>query len=131
MRESRLHRSLATDNNGFTLIEIIAVLTILGIIGSITAERVIALDKSAFQKSYEWAISELNSREGLTWSKIKLSDTSWVDDSQLIADVNYDLGPEHTWSSKSAGGGTLHFKGQQIVLQRLPSTSSSPGTWSM
>lgn len=131
MRESKPHRSPATDSNGFTLVEIIAVLAILGIIGSITARKVIALDTTAIQKSFEWSISELNSRENLTWSKIKISDTNWVDDLQLFAEVDCDLGPGNNWSSKTAGGGTLHFKGQQIEIERLPSTSSTPGTWRM
>lgn len=131
MRESKPHRSPVKDSNGFTLVEIIAVLAILSIIASITASRVIALDTSAIQKSFEWSISELNSREGLTWSEIKMSDTNWVNDLDLFAKVDYDLGPGNKWSSRTAGGGTLHFKGQQIEIERLPSSSSAPGTWRM
>ena len=129
MRKHRPHRSLAKNCNGFTLIEIIAVLIILSVIGAITVPRVVALDTFATQKSFERAISELNGREFMTWSKIKTLGSNWVGDEQLFAEVNTDLGAEYTWSSKTTGGGTLHFRGQQTVIERIPSTCSQSGTW--
>lgn len=129
MKESRTHESLLRNSNGFTLIEIIAVLTIIGILGSITVRRAGALETTAVEQSFILVISELNTREALTWSLIKISDTNWVDDLQLFGQVEYDLGSEQTWSSRDPAGGILLFKGQQIVLQRLPSISSRPGTW--
>jgi len=131
MKESRLDKNPTKNSNGFTLIEVVAVLTIIGILASITARRVIALETTAVQQSFQWAVSELNTREVLTWSVFKISNANWVDDLQLYAGTDYDLGPDHTWDAKSAGGGTLHFKDHQIALQRSPSTSSKPGAWSM
>ena len=131
MKESRLDKNPTKNSNGFTLIEVVAVLTIIGILASITARRVIALETTAVQQSFQWAVSELNTREVLTWSVIKISNANWVDDLQLYAGMDYDLGPDHNWNTKSAEGGTLHFKGHQIALQRSPSTSSKPGAWSM
>jgi len=131
MRKKRPHRSLTKNCNGFTLIEIIAVLVILSILGAITVPRVVALDTFATQKSFEWAINELNGRECISWSKIKTSDSNWLGDEQLFAEMDTDLGAEYIWSSKTAGGATLHFRGQQIGLERIPSTYLKSGTWRM
>lgn len=131
MRKQRPQKSLTKNCNGFTLIEIIAVLVILSILGAITVPRVVALDTFATQKSFEWAINELNGRECITWSKIKTSDSNWLGDEQLFAEVDTDLGTEYIWTSKTAGGATLHFKEQQIGLERIPSTYSKSGTWRM
>jgi prepilin-type N-terminal cleavage/methylation domain-containing protein len=123
--------SLAKNSKGFTLIEIIAVLVILSVLGAVTVPRVIALDIFATQKSFDWVISELNGRECITWSKIKTSDSNWLGDEQLFAEMDTDLGAEYTWSLRTDGGGTLHFKGQQAVLERTPSSFSNSATWRM
>ena len=124
------HKKASLENNdGFTLVEIIAVLVILGIIGSVAVGKVIALDTAAVQKSSAWSVSELNSREQLIWSRIKISPANWTDDTSLYASVDHDLGPAYGWSGKTAGGGTLNFNGQEIELERLPSTSTHPGSW--
>jgi prepilin-type N-terminal cleavage/methylation domain-containing protein len=129
MKESKPHRSPLKNCNGFTLVEIIAVLILISIIGAFTVPRVVALDTSATQKSFEWAISELNSREFMTWSKVKMSDINWVEDEQLFSQLDTELGTEYSWNSRTTGGGTLSFKGQPIGLERVPSTFSTSGSW--
>ena len=101
------------------------------IIGSIAIRRVVSLETEAVHKSFEWATSELNTRESLTWSKTKTSDSDWVDDSQLFASVDCNLGPEYIWRSKTDTGGKLNFRGKQIEMVRLPSTHVAPGRWRM
>ena len=130
MVESKPKEEPIGDSNGFTLIEIIAVLTIIGILGSITIKKVLAVEETAIKQSFTWVISELNTREASTWSFIKISDTNWLDDTQLYAAADYDLG-DYSWSSRTVSGGVLNFRGQQIELDRAPSTSSAPGRWKM
>jgi hypothetical protein len=43
--------------------------------------------------------------------------------------MDADLGTEYIWSSMTVGGGILHFRGQQIGLERIASTYSNPGSW--
>jgi hypothetical protein len=71
----------------------------------------------------------LNGRESILWSKIKTSDSNWLSDELLFAEMDIDLGLEYIWSSKTAGGATLHFKGQQVGIERIPSTYSRSGSW--
>ena len=130
MVESKTKEGLLKSSDGFTLIETVAMLVIIGVLGSIATKRVITIEASAVQQSFTVAISELNTRENLTWSSIKMSNTNWVDDFQLFASVDYDL-EDYSWSSRTASGGILNYRGQQIELDRAPSTSSAPGRWKM
>jgi prepilin-type N-terminal cleavage/methylation domain-containing protein len=130
MAENKTKDDLLKNSDGFTLIELIAVIVIIGVIGSIGIKRTVAIEASAVQQSFTWAISELNSREASTWSFIKISDTNWSDDTQLYASVNFDLG-DYSWSSRNASGGILNYRGEQIELDRAPSNSSAPGRWKM
>lgn len=129
MQKSKFHRSPATNNKGFTLIEIIAVLVILSIIGTFAFSRASALDASAVEKTFAWVESELNSRESLTWSKIKISDGNWIDDETLFAALDLDMGRGYSWGSRTDGGGTLTFRGKTISVERSPSTYSQSASW--
>lgn len=130
MVERKTKKDLLKNSDGFTLIELLATLVIVGVIGSIGIKRTVAVEASAVQQSLTWAISELNTREALTWSLVKLSEANWVDDLTLFASVDYDI-DNYNWSSRTASDGVLNFRGQQIELDRAPSTSSSPGRWKM
>jgi len=123
------HSSALTNDKGFTLVEIIAVLVILGVLAAVAIPRVVSLDASAVEKSMLWAVKELNSRESLSWSRIKISDGNWVSDPLLFAATDHDLGAEYGWGSKTIGGGTILFRGRTIALERLASTSFQPGVW--
>jgi prepilin-type N-terminal cleavage/methylation domain-containing protein len=126
------HRSTPLSNrNGFTLIEIIVVLVIMSVLGSFAIQRVLALDSSAIQKSLECAVTELNSRECLTWARVKTSTSSWVNDAQVFAGYDTNLGSGYKWGLKAPDGGTLSFKGQEVKLERSPSTYSESGIWRM
>jgi prepilin-type N-terminal cleavage/methylation domain-containing protein len=117
------------DAQGFTLIEIIVVLALLSVLGSMAVERVITLDTSAVQKSFAYALNELNASESLSWSKIKLSNTGWVADEHLFPEVDPDLGSDYRWQARSNSGGTLQFRNQDFDLLRKPSTAMEPGCW--
>jgi hypothetical protein len=76
------------------------------------------------------AVKELNIRESLTWTNIKLSSAGWLDDAKLFSVMDTDLGSDYKWTAgPNALGGTLSFRNKSIVLNRTASTTSSIGSW--
>jgi len=123
-------KRLLKGEEGFTLIEIIAILIILGILAAVAVPRYIDLTANAELRALDAGISELNGRESLTWANIKISTAGWADDATTFAAMNTNLGADYTWTAgPTAAGGTLGFGSQTVVLTRTASTTISPGTW--
>jgi type II secretory pathway pseudopilin PulG len=112
------------------LIEIIAVLAMLAVLASLAMPRFVDVDASASRQALRSAVAELNQRETLTWSQVKLAPTGWVEDAGVFSQVNTVLGPEFRWTPRAAiDGGSLHFRGQTMHLRREPSLSDRAGKW--
>ncbi len=119
-----------SDQNGFTLIELISVMVILGVLASVAVTKFDVLSGNAAQRVLLEAVKELNARESLIWTDIKLSTTNWTNDGDVLLNVETNLGPAFVWTDgPDASGGTLSFEDQSIVLTRIPSTISSAGSW--
>lgn len=119
-----------TNRSGFTLIELIAVLAILAVLASLSIPRFIELDANAGRQALASSVAELNSRENLTWSQVKLSSTGWIDDAGVFSQVDTDLGAGFRWTSSPAiDGGNLRFREQTLKLEREASLSTRAGKW--
>ena len=103
---------------------------ILSILAATAIPRMIDFEKNANQAVIKTIIPELNNREILMWSKIKNSDTGWIDDETLFSLIDYDLGANYRWKTVAEiDGGKLYFKGEEIKLDRIASTIRSPARW--
>jgi prepilin-type N-terminal cleavage/methylation domain-containing protein len=118
------------SQSGFTLLEMMSVLVILGVIFSVTIHKFSTLSDTAYQKAIESAIQELNIRETLAWYDFKISFDGWKNDTDVFKSMDTKLGTGYRWDPAAAElGGSLHFGPKTIALKRSQSTNKSAGSW--
>jgi prepilin-type N-terminal cleavage/methylation domain-containing protein len=124
------HKPILQNQKGFTLIELLSVMIIMGVMGSVAVKKVEFITDTASTRALAIAVSELNVRESLVWSKLKISSDGYTTDADLFSDLDKDLGAKFKWNiGPTIDGGTLHCESQSIVLNRTPSTTSAAGKW--
>ena len=132
-RMEKMFKRKKTDlrnQSGFTLLETMSVLVILGVVFSVTIHQFTTLSDTAYQKGIESAIQELNIRETLTWYDLKISDDGWLNDADVFNRLDTNLGTGYRWNPAAGEiGGSLHFGPHVIALTRSQSTSKSAGSW--
>ena len=115
---------------GFTLIELMAVMVIMGVMVSVSIKKFDVLSDTASITAIKAGVRELNTQESLVWIQMKLSDTGWTTDLDVYNAVDKNLGQGYSWSpGPNISGGTLYYKSQAVALVRDESKRNSVGSW--
>ena len=115
---------------GFTLLEVMSVLVIMGVIFSVAIKKFELISDSASNTAIKTGVRELNTQESLVWIQMKLSNIGWTSDVAVYNAVEKNLGQEYSWNPGPAiTGGTLYYDSQSVVLVRNPSTRQTVGSW--
>jgi prepilin-type N-terminal cleavage/methylation domain-containing protein len=121
------------NQKGFTLIELISVMIIMGVVASVSIQKFDIITDTADERALHLGVKELNIRETLTWSNIKISADGYTKDEDLwtLLVPQLDLGGKYRWDPGPhiSDGGTLHFESGVLALNRQPSTPTSAGKW--
>ena len=118
------------NSKGFTLLEMMSVLVIMGIMFSITIKKFDVLSDNASLTALKVGVRELNTRETLVWTNMKLSDPGWTGDADVYSAVDKNIGQKYGWNPPpNVSGGKLHYEAQSIDLTRIASTNKTTGVW--
>ena len=133
---------LRKNQKGFTLIEIIAVLVILGILAAVAIPKYMDMRKDAVISSAKAAASELNARERLKLAQWKLKDgagaypapgaTAVAGNLETVSGPNTQLGVD--WNGDVAIPTTaITFQGKQVTFVRTApgDPNNEPWNWSV
>ena len=118
------------NQKGFTLIELISIMIILGVLGSVAIRKYDNLTDTANERVLAVTVKELNARESLIWASMKISNEGYTNDTDVYTALNTDIGSRLKWNpGPTIDGGTLRIESQSIVLNRNHSTNSAAGKW--
>ena len=122
--------ALVFNRKGFTLLELMSVLVIMGVLFSVAIKKYDQVSDSGSITALKAGVRELNTQETLVWIDMKLSETGWPGDVDVYNAVEKNLGQEYRWNpGPTIIGGTLHHEGQSVALVRNPSTRNNSGSW--
>lgn len=129
-------KTFLKNRQGFTLIEIMAVMVIMGVMASVAVTKINDISGTADLRALDTGIAELNAREMLYWTNAKFATGGWTNDTDVINHPDYDTNlnrpgvTEYVWTvAPDATGGTLEFGSQSTILTRTISTNISPARW--
>jgi len=105
-------------------------MVIMSVMVSVGIKKLDLLSDSAGITTLQTGLRELNTREIVSWSTSKLSDTGYTNDEEVYDTVDKHIGPGYNWNpGPDISGGSLHFKSKSIDLNRVASSPTSPGSW--
>ena len=121
---------LGRNQKGFTLIELISIMIILGVLGSVAVRKYDNLTHTASERVLAAAVVELNVRESLIWTNMKISSDGYTNDEDVYSSLDTNLGARINWNpGPNMGGGTLRCESASSTLTRTPSSITAAAKW--
>lgn len=111
--------NLKKKKKGFTLIEVIAVLVLLGIIAAVALPQYNDLTDEAERSAIEAGVAELNAREAQAWGKALLNPDGFTAPS-----ISTDIGPKYGVSTSA-----VTFGDSSGAITFSAATSEAPANW--
>jgi hypothetical protein len=103
---------------------------ILGVLGSVAIQKFELLSDTAAARVLAVGVKELNVRESMVWTNMKISSVGYTTDEDVFTQVDKNLGPKYKWDpGPNIGGGTLCCESQSCDLTRTPSTNTTAAKW--
>lgn len=116
--------------SGFSIIEVMAILLVVGVLAAVCIPRYVELHDDAAVTAMRNALSELNAREHVAWAKYKLGQLSW----NALQNSNTITGGADGFGDYKVEDGRLKAPDNStltVAVIRAVPTSGKPGSWTL